>query len=342
MDTRRFVSAYQMLPEKKTPSNPERREILDAPRKWMRFFDMTMRNYLNGEPVPPMDEFLPQLYEYYDWNRDYLGTLMKRARAIDDPTNNSDISNEFTFHQLNGPLAFMWHQLLYPEADRYTPDNIETIQAQIAVSMAPSVQRLKTLQDKGMLPEEAKEYAQLKGDLSEGDSVITLLELVKQEPTLVVVPAPESFEHNRNAQNRNADILLIDTVNSFIHGIQVKTDTVYGAGGRKHYDPTYVSVVDSTYELGNMVYDRSNPNKRKALPGQVAMGLLAERPIKKVPITVFPADYLRSRQIARELSRGKHSFLVQAVSHLANRIIPELKKDPEDEQTIINNQKDLE
>lgn len=335
MDNYRFGSAYQELPEKKSPSNPERREILEAPRKWMRFFDTTMRSYLLDEPTPTRDEFLTQLNEYNRWNQWFLEPLMARAREIDDPNVKNDVANEFTFHQINGPLVYMWDQLLYDDVERYSEKSLLDIQTHLAVAMIPSIQRLIKLQNSDMTVHELKEYRMLKGTISESDSVITLLELVKKESRLVVVPAPELFESNPAAWNRNTDLLFIDTVNKKVHGIQVKTDTVNGTGRGRHYDSSYVSVVDSAHELGNTTFTNTNKQRRISLPGQVAMGLLSERPLKSAPMAVKTADFMRARQIAKEFSRGRRSFLTQATSNLADRIIPELEKDFIDEVTVI-------
>lgn len=326
MNNERFASAYNRLPEKKVPSNPERREVLEAPRKWMRFFDATMANYLSGEPAPHPETFMDTVTEYYSWRWSSLAPLASRARDLDDPAIENDISSEFTFHHINGPLAFTWYQLLYEQTERCDPKTITDIQVELAVTMTPSVKRLKQLQHSEIASTDFKDYKMLKGAVSELDATITLLELVKKEPHLIVLPAPESFERNPHSTHLNADILVINTLHKQVHGVQVKTNTVEGTGGRKKYDTEYVTVIDSAHELGNTTYNKQDKIHRISLPGQIAMGLLSERPIKDVPPGVVPRDFLRSRQIAKELSRGKKSFLPQATRHLANRILPKLEK----------------
>lgn len=102
-----------------------------------------MDNYLIGKGAPPEDEFLDQLNEYYLWNQQFLGPLMSHAKKIEDPVAEHDTANEFTFHQVNGPLTFMWHQLLYKDAQRYDTRSLYDIQTHLAVSVTPSVQRLQ-------------------------------------------------------------------------------------------------------------------------------------------------------------------------------------------------------
>lgn len=335
MDNYHFGSAYGELPEKRPPSNPERREILEAPRKWMHFFDGTMHDYLVGEEAPNEDLFLEQLTEYYVWNQQFLEPLIARAREIHDPETKNDIATEFIFHQVNGPLTFMWHRLLYQNVGPYDTKALSDMQAHLAVSMTPSIQRMIKLSRSEMTEHDAKEYRTLKGGISESDTAIALLELVKKESHLVVLPAPELFESNRAAASRNADILLVDPVHKKTHGIQVKTNTVEGTGGNRHYDTRYVTVVDGAHELGNTTFTTAEKSRRMSLPGQIAMSLLSERPIKDTPMAVHPSEFMRARQIARELSRGRRSFLGQATIHLADRIIPALEKDPVDEVPII-------
>lgn len=187
-----------------------------------------------------------------------------------------------------------------------------------------------------MSANDIKEYITLKGGLSESDSVLVLLELVKKESRLIVLPAPKLFEGNRRAVDRNVDILLIDSINKQTHGIQVKTDTVEGMGSKHAYDKNYVTVIDSAYELGNTAYMSSSVNHRASLPGQIAMSLLSERPLKDIPVAVHPSEFMRTRQIAKELSRGKRSFLDQATRHLADCVIPRLEKDPITEVSVFD------
>jgi hypothetical protein len=335
MDNRQFGESYRPLTEKIPPSNPERREILEAPRMWMRFFNETMQNYLAGNEPPRMDVFIQQIGDYHDWSHLYLEALIQKARKIDNPLEQNDIANEFFFHQINSPLAFLWSSLLYSEKNFFSSDQIADMQAELAVSMALSSRRLKLIDEKPS-PQTRKEYAMLKGALSEADTTITLMELMKKDDRLIVLPAPEQFENNKRTRNRNVDLLLIDTLNKQVRGIQVKTNTVdgAGAGAGRIYDKKFVTVVDGAHELGNSAYTTNKWDRRQSLPGQIAMGLLSERPINKPPVAVRRPDYFKSRQIAVELSRGRKSFLGQATQNLKERVMPELEvKQNETQQT---------
>ncbi|MBC7459184.1 hypothetical protein H7200_00500 [Candidatus Saccharibacteria bacterium] len=347
MDNRQFGESYRPLSEKKPPSNPERREVLEAPRKWMHFFGETMQNYLVGKQPPDINDFMTKIGEYYDWSHTFLDSSMQTAQHIDDPLSESDIMNEFTFHQINGPVAYLWSSLLYSKHNIFPPDQIADMQAELAVSMAQPSRRLKIL-DQNRTITTNKEYSRLKGGASEVDGMIALMELMKKYPHVIVLPAPEIFEHNKRSSDRSADLLVIDTVDRQVIGAQIKTNTVdifkkavdpldinaIPPKKEKPFDTNYVIVIDSAYELGNTVFSPRSREARESLPGQIAMGLLSTRPVNKPPVAVPRLHYLKSRQIAVELSRGRKSFLGQAVHHLEERIMPKLEKEGDaDQQT---------
>jgi hypothetical protein len=341
MDNRRFGRAYQDLPEKKLPSNLERRELLEAPREWMRFFNDILKNYLVGNQPPEKEVFIEKMTEYFAWSQINLNTLMKRANEIDDPLIESDISSEFSFHQINGPLTFLWYSLLYHETNAYSVPEIADMQAHLAITMAEPSNRLRKIDENPSI-ETAKEHNRLKGTLSEADAIIVLMELMKKEPGLIALPAPELFEHNPRAFWRNVDALLIDTVTKQVQGLQVKTNTVDISDDvdKKHYDAHFATVIDSAHELGNTAYTMRHAGRRQNLPGQLALSLLSERPINKPPRAVAKPAFMRSRRIAIELSRGRKPFMNQAVHNLSARILPELRADvvQEDLQNAIENE----
>jgi|GEM_PF-2407534 len=322
MENRRFAAAYEDLPEKNPPSNPERRELLAAPRKWMRFFDDTMHGYLSGEPVPDEETYLKKLHEYAAWNYTFLPRLMKDFDKIDNPSQqHNDAKSEFAFHQLNGPTAFLWYRLLYYEKTELSEQYLTNIQLHMASRMAPTMQRLVKLQGSEETTE-SPEHQIAKGILSEADTAIVMMEMMKTHPELVAVPAPQRYENNRRSW-RNADQLLIDTERKNVRGIQVKTNSVGRDVEKKNYDRTFVSIVDSKHELGNSA-PAHNSLGRISLPGQIAMGLLSDTQPQDKPSYVNKAEFMRSRQIAKELVRNRRSYLAQATLGLTGRLVPEL------------------
>ena len=343
MDNYRFGSAYQEIPDKKIPTNPERRELLEAPRKWMHFFDETARNYLAGEPAPDEAEFIDKLAHYFVWAQMSLVPLEARVREIHDDTGlhgeKRDVTSEFRFHYTNGPLAFLWHQLLYSETETYDKHSLSEMQAHLAVSMVPSIRRFKQLNVQ-FTADESSELRSLLGTINEGDAALTLVEIMKNNTNIVALPAPISFESNPDQRQRNTDFLLIDTNKKHSRGIQVKTNAVQ----KNHilrYDRNYVSVIDAATDLGNTAYSPTRDGHIMQNPGQIALHLLAQRPLKSVPRYVEKREYFPSRLTAIEFTRGHKSFLGQAVIHVTERVMSDLYRNPPEEVDEISTPDEL-
>lgn len=332
MDLRRFAEAYSPLPEKIPPSNAERRELLDAPRKWMRFFDETMDDYLSDELNPIEDAFIEQLRTYSAWNYRSLRSSVKRMHAIEDgATQHNNAMNEFTFHHLNGPMAPLWHRALFSDGNPFRTQYLTDIQLNLAVHAAPTMRQLVRLQSNPATIE-TQPHKQAKGLLSEVDTAVTGIEIMKTHPELVILPAPVRYENNPHAIDRNVDLLLIDTEKQQVRGLQVKTDTYEGAGRGRLYNPDYVSIIDGANELGNSTFTPGNNARRLSLPGQIAMGILAEQPLKQSPAYMNRSEYMQARQIAKEIMKTRRSYLGHAVLNLSGRLLHDLYRQPSDTQ----------
>jgi len=325
MDIDRFGRGYRDLREKKPPTNPERREILEEPRKWMRFFDSTLTNYLAGETPPDRDEFTEHLMDYYLWSRLYLEPLADRAEQLHDPESIGHATSEFKFHRINTPIAFMWDQLIFGKADDYTTADTTSMQTELAMAMVPSAKKLREINQ--TYAQKTDEQSRLEGDLSEGDALLTSLEMTKKYPDVVVIAAPEKFENNRRQVSRNIDLLAIDALRRHARGAQVKT-SVFDDEKVTRYDSDFVSIIDGAHDLGNTAYTTRNGKRIMTLPGQIAMQFLADRTIKEAPYVGARIDFMRSRLLAKEMTRGRKSFLPQAAQHVADRIMPVLHKNP--------------
>jgi hypothetical protein len=137
------------------------------------------------------------------------------------------------------------------------------------------------------------------------------------------LPAPSIFESNPVTPWRNVDQLLLDTLNKKVQGIQVKIN-VPSEETLKRYDHNFVTVVDGLHDLGNSTFSPNRVNHQQALPGQIAMSFLGEQGINAAPASVRRPDFMHSRAIAQELSRGRRSFLAQATANIADRVLSEL------------------
>lgn len=340
MDAQQFQRAFPPLPEKVPPSNPERRELLEIPRLWMSFFNDTLTDYLSGEPLPEAADFYDNIVTYTNWADDSLEYTARHLRKIDDPTVQSSTTSELNFHKLNRPVAALWYQLLYQTIplDR---DELTAIQVRLATEAAPDVSEMRSLNQTNTV-NTSKRLHEHMGHLPEVDSLVVGLELMKDHPELIVLPAPSQFEQNPRSRGtsgklKNSDLLLIDTEAQQVRGLQVKTvmasaaqtkrDGIMGQRGYNDYDNDYVTIIDSFNDLGNTTHDRRRRSGVMSLPGQISLGLLAEQPIKKNISSLPTPQFMKSRAIAREIMRGRRSFMPQAIKHIAERALQDLYRE---------------
>lgn len=112
------------------------------------------------------------------------------------------------------------------------------------------------------------------GNLAEADALITLLNVVKREAGLTVVPAPPQFEAYAGAAN--ADLLVLDLVREQIIGVQVKSFEAYKS--RDRYDPDRVILIDASLDLFGTLSRRTrlgrSDSSTRSWPGQVTSHFL--------------------------------------------------------------------
>jgi len=328
MDAKRFGEGYPALPDKTPPSNPVRREILVAPRKWMRFFDDTLTGYLADEPVADPEEFVVNAINYAEWGVTQLRSTSKKLTTLHSAESPGHVVSELGFHQLNVAVLPVWAQLLYDE--KLTPEHLTDMQLLLAIENAPLIQRQRLI-----AASNSQESKMLIGRSTEVDAMVTFLEIMKTHPELTFVPAPLRFEANRLTKDgggltKNSDYVVVDTHVRQARGIQVKTGQIDPKYLQK-YDSDYVTVVEGVSDFGNTLFR----NKRVInQAGLLTLGLLADQPLSLQPAMSNRADFMRSRAIAREITRGVKPYLGTAVNHIGGRILRDLYKDtPKSETT---------
>jgi hypothetical protein len=108
------------------------------------------------------------------------------------------------------------------------------------------------------------------GAVQEIDTAIVVLDVVKNNPGITVVPAPMQFE--RSSSGANADLLVIDIDDDRMMGVQVKS-TVRDETVAK-YDAGRIAIIDGSIDLGNVKVVRTRKGKStqqvKPWPGIVA------------------------------------------------------------------------
>ena len=321
MDNAAFSRAYSEFTEKHQPHNLERRELLEQPRQWMRFFNDTLYNYLSGEPAPDPQQFLQQITDYYEWTVVHMEPTAKRLNQLNESTAHQGYENDFSFHRLNSALIPLWGTLV-DEESHATPAQLTEMQRYLALQMTPLAREFLKLAPNHYGEDDTPEGQQLGNDagiLSEADTLVALLEMMKTHPELVALPAPSRFEDRLAAHN--IDVILIDTAQRQARGIQVKTHL--SQEDFDHYDSQYVSLVDGSTDLGNTTLGESYVHRR-ARPGQLLLEVLANTPIQYQPEFFERSAFLQNRQIARELMRGRKPFLQRAMGNISERLLYDL------------------
>lgn len=141
----------------------------------------------------------------------------------------------------------------------------------------------------------SKPYATYKrvaeGYGTEIDVLELLLEISRENPTVVVLPGLPQFERGRHGRATNADMLLFNTATQNAIGVQVKTRA--SNEDAKVYDGSVVQLVSGTEDLDNLRAVRTQPNSssRKSIPwpGYMALHRLATiAPTSRVMRTYDP------------------------------------------------------
>lgn len=355
MERTEFAAAYtdtDYTPE--TINSPEVEELLEAPRYWAGFFDDLMTDYLTGAEIN-FNQVNQQLVDYIDWwHQDFKSTYTKMVKTVSGAKNPHDslsLIQELNFHLTAQPMIMMWPKLIsdgeYQIPNRSLND-IQTLLAIDAADLARDRKLLKHTEDKAGARSQL--VGILNGQLTEIDTAVTLIELMKEDPegALVVVPAPPRYESSTQKRN-NADFLLVDTKLHQVRGIQTKTRL--GGNDEKRtsqasqYSRVRITLIDGVADLGNSVgvlVRKTTPhphteNQIQAAPGLISMDHLQRISITKdIPfgdprtpegrhaIQSQRGTMMRAKSIARELSGHRKSFIRQATAQVKQKVIHDL------------------
>ncbi len=188
-----------------------------------------------------------------------------------------DHRNEVNFPALNEHMGDMWDPLILGE----WPKGIDRNRViHIAMnSLAIEGLLYYTLREKFVRrvgtealyePYNEAFLSRYTGVLQEIDVAIVILDVIRKNPNLTVVPAPMQFE--RSKSGANADLLVVDLGEKQAMGVQTKTVTRRET--REKYDQTRIALVDGTVDLGNVRVVRTKKGRSteapKPWPGIVA------------------------------------------------------------------------
>lgn len=351
MDARQFVEGYKepanhVVAHHYEERNQEVHELMEGPRRWTSFFDrqliLLMKDQHNGVNEPNVLFNGLRTYQL-DWSANFLDTTYKTALDLSDRDLDAQPAlSELNFHIMSREMMPNWYRLFFgEEAVELDAPRIHEMQIRLALQGA----ELQGLWQKaGMSDEKTGLHTGIQhrigGQLSEIDSAIILLEVMKQDghslpSNLVVVPAPPRFESAHNNSPRAADFLVFDTLTDNIRGVQVKTYLDSKGGTNAAYDGDFVTLIDGEMDLGNTgkAYKAGKGHVNVPTPGMISLDYLLNR-ISVKDLSRHPrfnADLrtvFRLRESAKANFGNRKSYISQAAEHVGERLLYDLQNNP--------------
>lgn len=344
MDARRFVEGYQN-PAYHTVAHElqgapredaELATLMEGPRKWTSFFDDQLYAHLN-EPKGTEADSYGLFMSLYNYQKNFLETQLENTtdavrlhaeRDIEAPSG----VNELSFHTLNEALLPMWHRLFFgPEMVKLDDETLQAMQTKLAVTSAGIQEKYQAYKEATTDTTAQRLLTRLGGQLTEIDSAIVMLEVMKRESgdqpsNMVLVPAPPRFEAAHNNHDRLADFLLFDTVSDQVRGVQVKTII---NGDETGYDPEYVTVIDGVTDLGNSTaaFTSRRANHQAPAPGLIALDFLTRSiapRYKHMAADTIPSSMSDALQTAKTVFGTRNSYFNHAVAFVGERVLYDL------------------
>jgi len=297
MDSRQYVEGYQQ-PHNRNRFNfdtPEVRKLMAGPREWASFYDVLLTSFLDGDTTDI--EYVEEQLDVYEhqWLDPHLEDLIEQSQILGfyDGESASAV-NELTFHILTKEFMPIWRHALLPEKyPPLSPEEITVVQTGLATrGVALKQTRVDAIKQQLRKGTSRRLAGSLNGQISEIDAAIVMLEMMKDNPSLILLPATQHFESAMHS-GRSTDFVLTDTEVWQSRGIQVKTSI----GGFqdpwkrnqeqkrssflpvKRYDDKYITMIDGMVDIGNYAL-RPLPNNStiaQADPGQISVNFLSDR-----------------------------------------------------------------
>ncbi|MGF7228571.1 MAG: hypothetical protein ACQR33_01150 [Candidatus Saccharibacteria bacterium] len=184
--------------------------------------------------------------------------------------------NEVNFHALNENMGRLWSPLTrgrWANGNRVDALNF-SMNALAIEGMKLYAVRERFVQEniiEDLYIDENKDVLErFTGAVQEIDAAIIVIDAIRKHPNLTVVPAPLQFE--RGNPKTNADLLVVDTEEKRMVGVQVKTNVT--KEDRERYDSSRVVLMDGNVDLGNVRVVRTKKGRSttqlKPWPGIVA------------------------------------------------------------------------
>lgn len=303
-------------------ADPIRQAVTREAHSWAHSIGVHLHDYFSGAADRlQVHEAVAMLAEYRQWNVDnFVGTV----RWIERLAGGGNGVRAMHFHTLSFGLLGMWRPLLGAGPP---PSVKERRQSQIRLALHAARMTIKRHENlegnhRSDDPAAASILQMQNGMLSETDTAIVILEMVRRSPDIVVIPAPPQFESG--SPGRNVDLFVIDVRAETVNGIQVKTSLHHSRQVLASQREGLV-FVDGVTDLGNQRLARRSPNSSTkvltAWPGLISAHYVL-RANPRNPLFAPWSDEIEEVQAELpDLVFGTTDYLDRAVAQLRGRIL---------------------
>ncbi len=277
MDAKRFAQEgyprFLDLDRLNTDNPPQ--DIIDA-RRWSHEFGQLIHARLCGEE-PPVLNSDREFDRYRNWVQ-HISTveidLLLGGDSEEEATRNR---MEVNFHSLNLHMQDLWTPITRGrwKSEQKRQEDITIAQDSMAlVSLFNYKVRQDLVEREGddilFDPKYERLFAMTTGVNQEYDVMIVLLDFMRQNPNITIVPAPMQFERGPHNRRRNVDFLAVNRAENRAVGVQVKTSVRQEVVDEA--DEDRVVLIHGTADLGNVRAVRVGRSREviKPWPGIIA------------------------------------------------------------------------
>lgn len=250
MKSPEFVSVYPLdLSDRQIYFGDYGEDIQEAQRRSYQIGRFLHAVLSGGHPDTFTTE--AEINEYDRWTSNHR---QLESATLDYP--DMEPFNEINFHGLNRHMLDLWKPLRQGgwQSDAERRSSIDIAQNGLALAGFGHYRaREELLRAYGgtedfFEPQNQRAYGSFTGAIQEYDAGIILIEFMRRNPNVTVVPAPMQFE--RTNSRTNVDLLIIDFIGKRAVGAQVKTQVRHQHVEK--YDKDRVVLIDGAVDLENV------------------------------------------------------------------------------------------
>ena len=355
MDRKRFAEAYARRPSAAFFRNLGSEAIINTMRPFDEWGDILgdgLYESLSGDNRQIFDT--GRFFGAYNGHvqtesaAEYRGII--DAAIVNAALDNEDDAREkamsvHNFHVMSQPVAPMWGEMIagleIGQGDREKTIRLAMLAlSQRSLDYALYRQKFASIEQGHSYFDESTRSMRgvTEGIMTEIDAFLTLLEIARTNPNLIVVPAPRRFEHS--TRETNADFIAYDKSTDEAVGVQVKSYIT--DNDRELFDGERIVLISGSDDLGGKIWTRtqsgSSRNQFVTWPGMIAADVLKNIPLhgKKNTGNEFfdHRSLLNLRRLAstlltppydtRKIIRGS---LQQSKHKVSSRLMPFLRQD---------------